>query len=385
MQRQLPQKSLKSHSIPHKTRPTSRNSRSKRSKQINTRRFHAGANLNTDLLGKTAIITGGSRGIGLSAAKLLLSRGANVVYCSRTKESIINAEENLLKTFPQFSTVTPIISISPSPTQIDDLEYNKFHHTSLFSTPHSTTLISSQFFHGITCDVASDNSIQQFFSQLKNLKSQLQITKPRTTEGGELSQQSQPIFNGADILINCAGICQNQLLLRTTEPMITNVLDVNVTGTILMTKHFLKQLPVFPTTTTTTTTTATEPSLYESSINNSNYYRVINLSSVVGKQGNPGQAVYATSKAAVDGFTRSMSKEMSQYRGSPITFNSISPGFIETDMTSDMTPEQLGKILDRVGLKRIGQPEEIANVIGFLSSKGSSYINGQTICADGGM
>ena len=110
--------------------------------------------------------------------------------------------------------------------------------------------------------------------------------------------------------------------------------------------------------------------------------RVVNISSVVGSSGNPGQTNYAASKAGIEGFTRSLAKEIGS-RG--ITVNSVAPGFIETDMTSTLGGEQTQKLLSQVPLRRLGKPEEIASVVGFLVSEEASYITGETIHVNGGM
>ena len=112
------------------------------------------------------------------------------------------------------------------------------------------------------------------------------------------------------------------------------------------------------------------------------YGRIINISSVVGLSGNPGQSNYSAAKAGMLGFTRSLAKEVGS-RG--ITVNAIAPGFIETDMTDELSTDVRDSILNQIALGRLGRPEEIANVVDFLASDEAGYITGQTISVNGGM
>ncbi|MFO7568796.1 MAG: 3-oxoacyl-ACP reductase family protein [Smithellaceae bacterium] len=109
--------------------------------------------------------------------------------------------------------------------------------------------------------------------------------------------------------------------------------------------------------------------------------RIINISSVVGHMGNPGQIVYTMEKAALDAFTKSLSQEMA---GRNILVNSVAPGFVETDMTEDLPADVKDRIMANIPLQRIGRPEEIAEVVGFLATKGS-YIQGSVIHVNGGL
>ena len=110
--------------------------------------------------------------------------------------------------------------------------------------------------------------------------------------------------------------------------------------------------------------------------------RIINISSVVGSSGNGGQTNYSASKAGIEGFTRSLAKEIGS-RG--ITVNAVAPGFIETDMTRELPKQQAEALLAQIPLARLGQPEEIANMVGFLASDKGAYITGETLHVNGGM
>ncbi|MDF2440762.1 MAG: 3-oxoacyl-[acyl-carrier protein] reductase [Abditibacteriota bacterium] len=165
-------------------------------------------------------------------------------------------------------------------------------------------------------------------------------------------------FGRIDVLVNNAGIAQDGLLLRMKLEQWQNVIDVNLSGAFYCTKavsrHMLK----------------------------AERGRIINISSVIGQMGNAGQANYAASKAGMIGLTKSVAKELGS-RG--ITCNAIAPGFITTDMTSDMSEEARKQLLKNIPLGALGEPEDVAEVALFLASPGARYITGQVLNVDGGM
>jgi 3-oxoacyl-[acyl-carrier protein] reductase len=165
-------------------------------------------------------------------------------------------------------------------------------------------------------------------------------------------------FGRLDILVNNAGITKDTLLLRMKEEDFGKVIDVNLKGVFNCTKH------------------ASAVMLKQKS------GRIINISSVVGLMGNAGQANYAAAKAGILGFTKSIAKELGT-RG--ITVNAIAPGFITTDMTEVLSDKVKEKLIENVPLKRLGSPEDVANLAAFLASDNASYITGQVINVDGGM
>ena len=161
-----------------------------------------------------------------------------------------------------------------------------------------------------------------------------------------------------NILINNAGITSDQIFLRMKDEDWDNVIETNLTGTYNLSKIFIKNM-----------------------IKNKNG-RIINISSVSGLMGNPGQVNYSSSKSALNGFTRSLAKEVGSRN---ITVNSIAPGFIETDMTSFLDSQSKEDIIKNIPLRRFGNAEDISKVVMFLASEKASYITGQTISVDGGL
>lgn len=165
-------------------------------------------------------------------------------------------------------------------------------------------------------------------------------------------------FERIDVLVNNAGITKDMLFIRMKEEDFKQVIDVNLMGTFNMTKNVSQYMVKQRT------------------------GRIINISSIVGIDGNAGQANYSASKAGIIGLTKSLAKELA---GRNILVNAIAPGFIETDMTSVLKDDVKTNILNSIPLKREGKPEEVANVVKFLASDDSSYITGQVISVDGGM
>ena len=161
-----------------------------------------------------------------------------------------------------------------------------------------------------------------------------------------------------DVLINNAEITSDQLFLKMKDDDWDSVISTNLTGTYNLTKIFIRNM-----------------------IKNKNG-RIINISSVAGLMGNPGQVNYASSKSALNGFTKSLAKEIGSRN---ITVNSIAPGFIDTDMTSFLDNDAKNSIINDIPLKRFGEASDVAQLALFLASNEASYITGQTISIDGGL
>ena len=237
------------------------------------------------MLNNTVLITGASRGIGLSIAQSFSDEGFYVIGTSRSKF---------------------------------DLE----------------TALGTRDCSHIKLDVTDRDTIKEVYEQLKN-----QNNLPGT-------------------LINNAGITKDQLFLRMKDEDWDDVINTNLSSVFNITKAFIK------------------PMLKEKE------GRIINISSVAGLMGNPGQVNYSASKAAIGGFTKSLAKELASRN---ITVNSIAPGFISSDMTDALNDDQKAEILKQIPVQKFGNPKNIADLAIFLASEKARYITGQTISVDGGL
>ena len=239
---------------------------------------------------RVALVTGGSRGIGLAVAERLAGDGAGVVICARNIDRAKTAAAQL---------------------KDRGLDVEAFQ-----------------------ADVADSDSVAKLVKEV-------------------LSRYSR-----IDILVNNAGVTADALLLRMSDQQWNSVIKTNLTGvfhcTKLVAKTMLKQ----------------------------RWGRIVNISSIVGVVGNPGQANYAASKAGIIGFTKSIASELASRN---ITANVVAPGFILTDMTEGLPEDAKSALLDRIPVSRFGTAEEVAHVVGFLASGAAAYITGQVIQVDGGM
>jgi 3-oxoacyl-[acyl-carrier protein] reductase len=165
-------------------------------------------------------------------------------------------------------------------------------------------------------------------------------------------------YGAPSILINNAGITKDNLLMRMSEDEWFDVINTNLNAVYRLSKACLRGMM------------------------KARWGRIINIGSVVGAMGNAGQANYAATKAGVAGFSRALGKEVGSRN---ITVNTISPGFIATDMTEVLPEEQKAQMLSVIPAGRLGQPEEIANTVKFLASEGAGYITGENIHVNGGM
>ncbi len=186
---------------------------------------------------------------------------------------------------------------------------------------------------GLVLNIADKSSVEEFENKLNEL-------------------------NAPNILINNAGITRDNLLMRMKDDEWEDVINTNLTGMYRVTKLCLRAMM------------------------KARYGRIINITSVVGLSGNPGQTNYSATKAGMIGFTKSLAREVGS-RG--ITVNAVAPGFIETDMTNELSDEIRESILKQITLGRLGQAEEVAAVTEFLASDNAAYITGQTLSVNGGM
>ncbi|EKF37455.1 3-oxoacyl-[acyl-carrier-protein] reductase [Bacillus xiamenensis] len=173
-----------------------------------------------------------------------------------------------------------------------------------------------------------------------------------------LMKQAIDTFGSIDILVNNAGITKDNLLMRMKENEWDDVININLKGVFNCTKAVTRQMM------------------------KQRSGRIINVASVVGVCGNPGQANYVAAKAGVIGLTKTTAKELASRH---ITVNAVAPGFISTDMTDKLDDNVQADMLKQIPLARFGAPEDISNVVVFLASEGAGYITGQTIQVDGGM
>lgn len=187
---------------------------------------------------------------------------------------------------------------------------------------------------GVVCDVTDSDSVDAAFK--------------------EVEEKHGPV----EVLVANAGITDDTLLMRMTEEQFQRVIDANLTGAFRVAKRANRAML------------------------RARWGRMIFLSSVVAMAGGPGQINYAASKAGVIGMARSITRELGSRS---ITANVVSPGFIETDMTAELSDDLRGKAKEYIPLQRLGQPEDVAAVVSFLAGPDSSYVSGAVIPVDGGM
>lgn len=213
----------------------------------------------------------------------------------------------------------------------------------------------------LLCYRSNDTEAEKTQQELKQYGTKVELLKgdvadPETAKTA--TEKAKALFGRVDILVNNAGITKDKLLMRMTEAEFTDVINANLNGSF----YFLSA--------------AAKLMIKQKS------GKIINLSSVAGVYGNPGQVNYSASKAGIIGMTKSAAKELGK-RG--ITVNAIAPGFVETDMTAVLTEQQKEKISQSISLGRTGKPEDIAKTALFLASEHADYITGQVICVDGGL
>ncbi len=184
----------------------------------------------------------------------------------------------------------------------------------------------------------------------------LNVTDAEQVEA--LVKQIGEEFAAPTIVVNNAGITKDNIMLRMKAAEWDDVIDTNLSAAFRVVKACLKGMT------------------------KARWGRIINISSVVGSMGNAGQANYAATKAGIEGFTRSLARELGSRS---ITVNAVAPGFIETDMTAVLPEEQKQALAQQIPLARLGQPAEIAALVAFLASDAGAYITGETIHVNGGM
>ena len=184
----------------------------------------------------------------------------------------------------------------------------------------------------------------------------LDVADPASLDAFNSALQTAGLQPG--VLVNNAGITRDNLLMRMKDDEWQQVIDTNLTGVFRLCRHFIRPMI------------------------KARQGRIINVGSVVGASGNPGQANYAAAKAGLTGFTRALAQEVANRN---VTVNAIAPGMIDTDMTRALTESQREQIVARIPAGRLGSVDEIASLAVYLASEGASYITGETIHVNGGM
>jgi len=243
--------------------------------------------VNIELPGKVALVTGGTRGIGLDICQAFVAAGATVALCARDGGQANEIAKEL-----------------------------------------------GGGSRGYACDVGIASQVEAF------------------------AKSVEKDFGQIDVLVNNAGFTKDTLLFLMTEADWDSVVDTNLKGTFLMTKYAARGMI------------------------KRRWGRVINITSVVGLNGNKGQSNYSASKAGVIGFTKSVAKELASRN---VLVNAIAPGYIETELTRAISPEAKKYFQDNIPLGRLGQGADIASAVLFLASDLASYITGQVLVVDGGM
>jgi 3-oxoacyl-[acyl-carrier protein] reductase len=241
-----------------------------------------------DLARKTAVVTGGSRGIGYAIAQALAGAGARVAILARDGAKAETAARSL----------------------------------------------GDGGARGYSCDVADAAQVEQAVETVER------------------------DFGQIDVLVNNAGTTKDNLLFRISEEDWNTVLDVNLKGAFLMTKHAARGMI------------------------KRRWGRIVNITSVVGIAGNKGQSNYTASKAGLIGFTKAVSKELASRN---VLVNAVAPGFIDTELTRSITAEARATLIKAIPLGRLGEGQDVAAAVLFLVSDFASYITGQLLVVDGGM
>ena len=203
-----------------------------------------------------------------------------------------------------------------------------------------------------TAEVVAENLKNEFGVNAYGFK--LDFSEDIPTQWKEIEK----VAGNVDILVNNAGLTRDTLFIRMKDEDWNTVIQTNLTGTFKITQLVVKGMM------------------------KKRWGRIINISSIIGFIGNVGQVNYATTKAGLIGFTKSLAKELASRN---ITVNAVAPGFIETDMTQELPAEIKEKYLEQIPVGRFGKPEDVANAVLFLASDMASYITGETIHVNGGM
>jgi 3-oxoacyl-[acyl-carrier protein] reductase len=215
--------------------------------------------------------------------------------------------------------------------------------------------------HVVAADVLPEDVGQDTLKAVSEAGGKGELVRLDVTNGEQVDEAIKELhkrLGKLDILVNNAGIARDNLLLRVSDDDIQKTFSVNVVGAINCSRSAIRLMMRART------------------------GRIINLASVVAELGNPGQAVYSASKAALIGLTKTLSRE---YASRGVTVNAVAPGFIDTDMTKNLPEDAKKYMLQQIPLGRIGQPEDVAAAVLFLCTDEASYVTGQVLRVNGGM
>ena len=213
------------------------------------------------------------------------------------------------------------------------------------------------------CDYFNDNGCKEIYStttNLKKIKQNREFIKFKEFDLNLASKSNLDLLFDLDIdyLVLNAGLNKDNIFLRMSTDDWNKVINVNLNSSFYLLKHFIKRMV------------------------KKRFGRIVFISSVVAYTGNPGQVNYTASKAAISGIVKSLALELSSRN---ITVNNVAPGFIKSNMTDNLNDGQTNAILDRIPMKKLGNPLDIAKAVGFLCSNNADYITGQTIHVNGGL
>ncbi|HIJ82818.1 MAG: 3-oxoacyl-[acyl-carrier-protein] reductase [Magnetococcales bacterium] len=209
--------------------------------------------------------------------------------------------------------------------------------------------------------ISNEPAIMDALAEVREHSPESIASEANVTDPADLARvvdQAMDVFGKVDILVNNAGITRDNLLMRMKDEEWDSVLAVNLTSIFRLTRLVLKPMM------------------------KARYGRIVNMASVVGATGNPGQANYVASKAGLMGFTKSLAAEVASRN---ITANCVAPGFIRTAMTDKLSPKAKEAILSRVPMGEMGTPDDVANAVCFLAADAARYITGETLHVNGGM
>ena len=207
----------------------------------------------------------------------------------------------------------------------------------------------------------SEGAAREVVQEIEGLNRKAIMIRANVAQSEEVEQmvkEAISTFGKIDILVNNAGITRDNLLMRMKEEEFDDVISTNLKGVFNCIKAVSRPMM------------------------KARGGRIINISSVVGVMGNPGQVNYVAAKAGVIGMTKSVARELAARN---ITVNAVAPGFIETDMTAVLAEETRQNLMGQIPLQRLGKPEDIAHAVKFLASKEAAYMTGQVLHVDGGM